>query len=596
MYWPMLNGKSRLMKTQDVFGGYDHNMRIGEESFFDMENMTSDHYPILSPRAGRVLYETAGAPQGLIEKDALCYVDGSAFVMNKNRIEMGLSEDRKDCPKQLISMGAYVIILPDKKYINTADLSDRGSLEANFTTEAPVRFSMCDMEGRDYTPAYCQPEEPAEPENMAYWVDTASQPPVLKQWSQSSALWIGVEHTCVKIASPGIGKPFERYDGVFLKGLTGTLTEAESGMEIADSSELAALEGTAVILEKEDDHLVISGILSVPRTIRNPLSVSREMPDMDFVIQRGNRLWGCRYGLNTEGRVVNEIYASKLGDFKNWNCFMGLSTDSYVVAVGSDGPFTGAVTHSGYPLFWKENCVHKLYGDIPANFGVQTTLCRGVQRGCHNSLAIVNELLYYKARHGICVYDGSLPMEISQALGEEPYSNAVGGSYGNKYYVCMEDSQGRSHLFVYDTARGLWHREDAFRANALCACENRLYGIEAGTGRIWQLAGPVESGSERVRWMIQTGPLGMDLQEKKYICRLLLRMSMEQGAGIQAYIQYDSLPGWEPVGGVRAQRLSSISMPVRPRRCDHFRLRLEGEGQVRIHSLTRFLTQGSDRI
>ena len=60
MYWPMLNGKSRLMKTQDVFGGYDHNMRIGEESFFDMENMTSDHYPILSPRAGRVLYETAG--------------------------------------------------------------------------------------------------------------------------------------------------------------------------------------------------------------------------------------------------------------------------------------------------------------------------------------------------------------------------------------------------------------------------------------------------------------------------------------------------------------------------------------------------------
>ena len=96
--------------------------------------------------------------------------------------------------------------------------------------------------------------------------------------------------------------------------------------------------------------------------------------------------------------------------------------------------------------------------------------------------------------------------------------------------------------------------------------------------------------------MIQTGPLGMDLQEKKYICRLLLRMSMEQGAGIQAYIQYDSLPGWEPVGGVRAQRLSSISMPVRPRRCDHFRLRLEGEGQVRIHSLTRSLTQGSDRI
>jgi len=596
MHWPILSGKSRLMKTQDVFGGYDRNLRIGEESFYDMENMTSDHYPILAPRKGREVYETAAAPQGLIAKDSLCYVDGSAFVINRNRIEMGLSEAAQDCPKQLVSMGAYVIILPDKKYINTADLSDRGSLEARFVTQAAVRFSMCDTDGVDYTPAYCQPKEPEDPENMAYWMDTASQPPVLKQWSQSGALWIGVENTCIKIASPGIGRSFARYDGIFLRGLTGALTEAESDLEIADSSELAALEGTAVILEKGEDYLVISGILSVPRTIRNEITLSREMPAMDFVIERENRLWGCRYGLSSDGRVVNEIYASKLGDFKNWNCFMGLSTDSYVVSVGSDGPFTGAVTHSGYPLFWKENCVHKLFGDIPANFGIQTTLCRGVQRGCHGSLAIVNELLYYKARHAVCVYDGSLPMEISQALGDESYAKAVAGSYGNKYYISMEDGRGKNHLFVYDTARGLWHREDDFRALSLCACENRLYGIEAGNGRIMQLAGPVDLDSERVCWMVQTGPLGMDLQGKKYICRLLLRMSMEQGAGVRAYIQYDSLSGWESVASIRTQRLASVSLPVRPRRCDHFRLRLEGDGQVRIHSITSFLTQGSDRV
>ena len=584
------------MKTQDVFGGYDHNLRIGEESFYDMENMTSDHYPILSPRKGREIYETVACPQGLIAKDALCYVDGSAFVISGNRIEMDLSQAVQDCPKQLVSMGAYVIILPDKKYINTADFSDRGSLEAWFTTQAPVRFSMCDMDGADYTPAYCQPEEPDAPENMAYWMDTASRPPALKQWSQSGALWIGVENTCVKIASPGIGKPFDRYDGIFLQGLTGPLTEAESELEIADSSELAALEGTAVILEKGEDYLVISGILSVPRTIRNSITLSREMPAMDFVIERENRLWGCRYGLSRDGRVVNEIYASKLGDFKNWNCFMGLSTDSYAVSVGSDGPFTGAVTHSGYPLFWKENCVHKVFGDIPANFGIQTTLCRGVQRGCHRSLAIVNELLYYKARHAVCVYDGSLPMEISQALGDTAYAKAVGGSYANKYYIAMEDSGGKAHLFVYDTTRGLWHREDDFRALALCACENRLFGIEEGTGRILQLAGPEEFGTERVRWMVQTGPLGLDLQGKKYICRLLLRMSMEQDAGVRAYIQYDSLSGWESVASIRTQRLASVALPIRPRRCDHFRLRLEGDGQVRIHSMTSFLTQGSDRV
>ena len=57
-----------------------------------------------------------------------------------------------------------------------------------------------------------------------------------------------------------------------------------------------------------------------------------------------------------------------LGDFRNWQCFMGLSTDSYYGNLGTDGKFTGAITHMGYPLFFKENCLHKVYGDYPAQF------------------------------------------------------------------------------------------------------------------------------------------------------------------------------------------------------------------------------------
>ena len=47
---------------------------------------------------------------------------------------------------------------------------------------------------------------------------------------------------------------------------------------------------------------------------------------------------------------------------------MGLSTDSYYGNLGTDGKFTGAITHMGYPLFFKENCLHKVYGDYPAQF------------------------------------------------------------------------------------------------------------------------------------------------------------------------------------------------------------------------------------
>ena len=158
------------------------------------------------------------------------------------------------------------------------------------------------------------------------------------------------------------------------------------------------------------------------------------MPKMDFIVESNNRLWGCRYGVANNGKVVNEIYASKLGDFKNWNCYMGASTDSYAASVGTDGQFTGAVTHLGYPIFFKENCLHKVYGNYPANYQVQTTSCRGVQKGSEKSLAIVNEVLYYKSQNGICAYDGSLPNEISAEFGDERYSGAVAASHNNKYY------------------------------------------------------------------------------------------------------------------------------------------------------------------
>ena len=40
--------------------------------------------------------------------------------------------------------------------------------------------------------------------------------------------------------------------------------------------------------------------------------------------------------------------------------------------------------------------------------------------------------------------------------------------------------------------------------------------------------------------------------------------------------------------------LRSFTMPVRPRRCDHLRLRFEGEGKGMVFSLTKTYTHGSD--
>ena len=585
--YPILNASAESRQTQDVFAGYNHNLRIGENEFYDMRNLTSDVAPVLSPRKARGIYLEAENAQGMIAKDSLCYVDGSYFVINQYRIDMGLSTAEEDCPKQLISMGAYVIILPDKKYINTADTTDRGNIEAEFYSSAPVTFSPCKKDGTTFSLDYIQAVEPTDPENMALWMDTSVTPHSLKQWSSSTGMWTNVVTTYVKIQTAGIGKSFAQYDGVRLS------VPEEMNFETAD--QLKALNGAAIVYAKEDDAIVVVGILDEETTIQGIVSVSRKMPLMDFVIENDNRLWGCRYGIDSSGEVVNRLYSCKTGDFKNWDCYMGISTDSYYVNLGSDGQFTGAITHAGYPLFFKENLVHKVYGQIPANFQVQSTACRGVQKGCSGSLAIVNEILYYKSRHAICAYDGSLPTEMSAALGETQYMNATAAAHGNKYYISMQETlSGAWVFFVYDTAKGLWHKEDGLQARFLCSCRDELY-CAIPDGKIITMLGSGEPYEQYVDWMAETGIINASSPERKYLKRLSIRMVLEPGSSVTILAQYDSCGVWESLGHMTGSDLRSFTLPVRPRRCDHLRLRIEGTGKAMIFAITKSLSDGSDK-
>lgn len=577
MRYPTLYTKDSDRQMVDTFKGYNHNLRIGNGEFFDMKNMTSDYYPVLSPRKGRGVYASPVSPNGLIAKDNLCYVDGTSFVMNENPVNMQLNSE----PKQLISMGAYVIIMPDKKYINTLDMTDWGSIEASFSTSTDVSFTLCNVTGEPYAEAIVSATAPENPDNMELWIDTSSTPHSLKQYSEISAIWVSIATTYIKITATGIGKAFNQYDGVTVSGIL--------------AEELQDLNASMVIWEKGDDYIVVPGIADrvfTQEAIAGAVTVERRMPEMDFITECNNRLWGCRYGIAANGQVVNEIYASKLGDFKNWNCFMGISTDSWVGSIGTDGQFTGAITHLGFPVFFKENCLHKVYISSAGAHQIQDTACRGVEKGSHRSLAIVNETLFYKARSGVCAYDGALPAEVSYVLGNEVYHDAVGGSHGNKYYISMKDLQGECHLFVYDTAKNMWHKEDNLQAEAFCSCRGEMYAVSGG--KIITMLGYGTPDERAVEWMAETGEIGISSPDMKYISRLTVRMSMDIGAEVNFYAQYDFCEDWEPLLTLRGTNLRSFSIPIRPKRCDTMKLRIKGIGMVKIYSITKTITQGSE--
>ena len=567
MQIPTLKQGNVSRENVTSFGGYHAGARIAEGEFAAMKNCTGDQFPLIATRRKRGVYAAPQKCNGLLAKDSLCWVDGSKFVMNGYETELHLT----DSPKQLVSMGAYVIIFPDKKYINTADLSDSGNLEAEFTSAETVKFTPVDGDGKPLIPAYTQPEEPEKPENGALWLDTSGAGALL-QWSAGTGMWVSVDNTLVRISCPNMGVSFRPGDGVQLTGVP------------------AGVVTSGVIADCGRDYVTVPGLLEREASLDTPVTVGRYLPLMDMVLECGNRLWGCRYGLNRAGAVVNEIYASKLGDFRNWNCFQGVSTDSYCVSLGNDGPFTGAVQHLGYPVFFREDCIHRLYGSTPATFRLQTTPCPGVQQGCSRSLARVGQMLYYKSPTGVCAYDGAVPVTVSQKLGVMPCTRAAAGALGDKYYLCIQEEESTGQLWVYDTARGLWHREDDTRVRCFCTCRDDLFFVN-GAGQIISVMGRGQP-EEEISWMLETGMLGTLTPDSKTLTRLNLRLELEQQAKV--WVQYDGDDFWTPVATVYGSAGQCFNLPVAVRRCDRLRLRLEGTGFMRLSCITKTMERGSE--
>lgn len=583
MKYPTLYEQATSRQMVDTFHGYNHNLRIAEGEFYDMKNLTADHFPMLATRRLRGTVATYDNPAGLIAKDAIAVVDGAAVVYNGYRIEMGLSDVT---PKQLVSMGAYLVIFPDKKYLNTADIEDFGDLEATWEAGTlPISYAPCSVNGDNYENAMIQATEPGSPENGDYWIDTSSEPHALMQYSSSSAMWVQIPTVYTKISAVGIGELFMDYDGVTLSGCSYT---GDSSVE----AQIEELNTAKVIYKRDKDYIVVVGMLDKACEQTGGVTVKRAVPDMDYVCEAGNRLWGCKYGL-VNGETVNELYGSKLGDFKNWNCFLGISTDSWAASVGSDGQFTAAVNYLGHPTFFKENVIHTIIISSSGAHQTQETICSGVQKGSWRSPVVAGEILYYKGLTAVYAYDGSQPVRVSDQFGGVRYRNAVAGSVGGKYYISMQDDSSVWHLFCYDTSKGIWVREDNTEVMMFTSVDDDLYFLKA-SGELVSVNGWEGTKEEGIQWEAVSGVQYYRYAGKKYVSRYNFRIKLDPGASVKLYIQYDSSGDWEERGTIYGGPLGTVTLPVIPRRCDHLQYKLVGNGEFRLFSIARIFEEGSD--
>ena len=317
-------------------------------------------------------------------------------------------------------------------------------------------------------------------------------------------------------------------------------------------------------------------------TATGTITIAREIPDLDFICESENRLWGCSSSART-------IYASALGDPTNFFTYEGLATDAYAVAVGSEGAFTGCCKLSSSVLFFKETTLHKILGSYPAEYSMYSYTLEGLRAGCHKSLQVINETLFYLGLHGVYAFSGGTPTLVSGNFGEKVFTDGVAGNDGDTYYLSAM-SGGTPYLFAYETTRGLWVLEDYVRATDFARIGKDLYFLDDAGGVWLEDSGQEDEGIE---WRAQFTPFYETIQGRKSYSKIILRVQLPKGSWLIAEVRTDGQP-WEEVGRLYGDMVDARYMRIALNRCDKFELKLSGKGPFTILSILREFSLGSD--
>ena len=614
MYLPELPDLKNSRRQLRVFGGLNETFGCSEAEYAAGENFSSRDFPALSTRTPRRKLRTLANVDGMYHLNGFVLVSGGGltYIPDSGEEPTVLTGVLSEGKKTLVGLGTRVLIFPDKAAFDTAGGTLKPLGAAWSGGGASVEMVPCDGEGNTYTVGSWGTQEPEEPQDGEVFLKVVSQSSpwnadgTLEVYSSSLERWTAVTLDHCKIRSDGIGEAFAVWDTVTIQGT------AAAAAGLCDD-----LDGEKVLYDAGEDWLMVritpggehfygrivqtgqsaswsslDGKSTLTYTAEQAVSCTRRVPDLDYLTECDNRVWGCSSGENV-------IYACKLGDPTNWFSYRNTAADSYAVTVGSDGSFTGAATCMGSVLFFKENTLHKLCGSKPSDFQLSSLRCRGVAKYAAESLCVINETLYYLSPEGVMAWDGSLPVKVSGMLdpsGLAGAQRAAGGWLDGRYYLYLARDSG-ARLLVYDTEKGLWHQEDPGPSGQLelLSSGRQLYLWDgqslwaAGPAREEDavLAGGAGEAEESIPFALETGDIGLEENEDQYLCRLTLRLDAQPGSTLTVWASCDGGP-WEKLASAAARTAKEkLYIPLTPRRHDTMRLRLTGTGQLTLRSASR---------
>ncbi len=579
------------------FRGYNHKNIISETEQYDCCNLTDDEYPVLASRKRRSI---RSIDEGYEIIDALSAEEVFVLAKNNNKLylrrghgtffEIGAYEP--GARYQMVRMGANVIIFPLCYCYNTAtEEGNRFFSRATLAGVGELVFANC-IKNSDGT--YKRITVHLSKDKA--WTGTY----YLNDLKTSLMFYNpeGEDYTVVpKIMVKGLNLrngifKFIETDVTEIYKYLGNLNEI---VEI-DGEEWCIFGATLRCNEMRLTHKTkktyngVGSLIAEESGVYNFVYETGITP-MDYVIECQNRLWGCR----ADGKV-NEIYCTALGSYSDWYSYGSSPGDAYAVSVGSVGDFTGAAVIGENPVFFKESVIHKVYVSSSGAHQLYTLDCRGVQKGSSRSIVKMNETVIYKSKYDVVLFDGTTVTPISEAFGNEHYTDAKAGSIGSKYVLWCK-KENTPYLFIYDLKKGFWQRESA-PEDVICfsADEENLYIFTPGEEiSLSERAGDGFSIEGPVSYMLESGIQGITSPDGKYLVRLDYRVALDLGATFNVWIQYDSDGRWISVARLTGQNFTAKPqiLPVLPRRCDYYKIRITGRGSFKLYSVAKVFEEGA---
>ena len=643
MLLPKLPHNTKTVKRlQDSFGGIDRRPGSINGAIRDAVNMTGDYAPMLAARdldRIRVNPMVTGAQavnrqHGLLSAGALYEVYNTKLYRDGVEISMPQGISLTDTDKVMVGLGERVIIWPDKLLYDPRTDPDTQQVIGFKNLESTVTATGLVFEDGTYNGEEAEMNTVTHPTSDFDWADyfkvgdavhitgcTAeprnNKTPIIREidgrylrFYENVFYYNGDETDDGEADLQGLNGAEEEYtepgSGGGGSGGEGSGEGSGSGSSGSESSGSGSSSGTS---EGETVHHSVTETGSV--------TLKRECPDLDYMCTNENRVWGCK---------GDTLWCSKLGDPENWYAFDDVSTASWSTETGTAGNFTGCVTFMGYPCFFKENKVFKVYGSRPQNFELLSGADVGVKEGCAGSMAIASGALYYLSPAGFMQWSGGLPSAVDIPLADLKVTTAAGGSDGNKYWVSLgPGSDWAGDVLCYDPRYGMWHREEYGGVNDQTTVVRRMarHGSSLVIANDFYLRckGPdpyaEPTGGTMPPWYSEdydfyciaefadfdagAGSGHSGTFDSKYPVRLWLRAEGSDNGDdsggwttkLTVYIRYDN-GQWEKAAEYVPGSKGQSYFPVPIRRCGHWALKLEGDGPWKLWAMEQEYYAGTE--